>query len=158
MKRRPLFEKIANEDKPAGIGSNAVHNFLRNRMADIQHQYDLLTKVNGPTFVQNVGDAVRGAVASPNKIPHTLIGGGIGAIGGGIAGAIRNKKNKGRNALLGAAIGAGSGAAIGYGSDSLSMYNNPRGFDQLIDAGEIARGGEGRGARQARLIEEYGEQ
>lgn len=50
----------------------------------------------------------------------TLVGGGVGALGGAAVGALMSDKSErsndtGKNVAFGTAVGAGSGAAIGLG-------------------------------------------
>lgn len=51
------------------------------------------------------------------KTSNTVKGAGIGAVAGGIAGAMINKDDRGKGAVIGAALGAGVGGGIGYYMD-----------------------------------------
>lgn len=51
------------------------------------------------------------------KTSNTVKGAGIGALAGGIVGALVNKKDRGKGALIGATLGGGAGAGIGYYMD-----------------------------------------
>lgn len=51
------------------------------------------------------------------KTSNTAKGAGIGAVAGGIAGALINKGDRGKGAVIGAALGAGAGGGIGYYMD-----------------------------------------
>ncbi|MES9967336.1 MAG: OmpA family protein [Sedimenticola sp.] len=51
------------------------------------------------------------------KTSNTAKGAGIGAVAGGIAGAMINKDDRGKGAVIGAALGAGVGGGIGYYMD-----------------------------------------
>lgn len=51
------------------------------------------------------------------KTSNTAKGAGIGAVAGGIAGALINKGDRGKGAVIGAALGAGVGGGIGYYMD-----------------------------------------
>ncbi|MEE9358803.1 OmpA family protein [Candidatus Vondammii sp. HM_W22] len=51
------------------------------------------------------------------KTSNTVKGVGIGAVVGGIAGALANKGDRGKGAVIGAALGAGAGGGIGYYMD-----------------------------------------
>lgn len=51
------------------------------------------------------------------KTSNTVKGAGIGAVAGGIAGALINKDDRGKGAVIGAALGAGVGGGIGYYMD-----------------------------------------
>ncbi len=51
------------------------------------------------------------------KTSNTAKGAGIGAVAGGIAGALINKDDRGKGAVIGAALGAGVGGGIGYYMD-----------------------------------------
>ncbi len=52
-----------------------------------------------------------------SKTSNTAKGAGIGAVAGGIAGALINKGDRGKGAVIGAALGAGAGGGIGYYMD-----------------------------------------
>ncbi len=58
------------------------------------------------------------------KTSNTTKGAGIGAVVGGIAGALANKDNRGKGALIGAAIGAGAGVP---GHAALQGGSHPEG-------------------------------
>lgn len=51
------------------------------------------------------------------KTSNTAKGAGIGALAGGIAGALINKDDRGKGAVIGAALGAGVGGGIGHYMD-----------------------------------------
>jgi len=83
-----------------------------------------LAAEDGMALVKQAKDPV---VEQPSALPGALIGGGVGAVGGGLANYFmqknldekEGKKTHGmRSALIGAALGAMPGAAIGYGVQS----------------------------------------
>ena len=51
------------------------------------------------------------------KSSNTVKGAGIGAVAGGIVGALINKDDRGKGAAIGAVLGAGVGGGIGYYMD-----------------------------------------
>jgi len=52
-----------------------------------------------------------------SKTSNTAKGAGIGAVAGGIAGALIKKDDRGKGAVIGAALGAGVGGGVGYYMD-----------------------------------------
>jgi len=61
------------------------------------------------------GQAVAGCASMSEEQKGATIGAGAGAILGGVAGAVLDKKNPGRGAAIGAAAGAALGGAAGWG-------------------------------------------
>ena len=55
-----------------------------------------------------------GAASDPNR---TAVYGGLGALAGAAAGALINHDNRGKGALIGAAVGGAAGAGYGYYAD-----------------------------------------
>jgi hypothetical protein len=60
--------------------------------------------------------------AMSDRARAMLIGGGIGAAGGGIAGGMSDEEHSARNALLGAGLGGAMGAGAGYGVNELLAH------------------------------------
>jgi len=63
---------------------------------------------------QNPYQQQGGAASDPNR---TAVYGGLGALAGAAAGALINHDNRGKGALIGAAVGGAAGAGYGYYAD-----------------------------------------
>ena len=64
------------------------------------------------------GCQTQDAYTGESKVNNTTKGAGIGALSGAALGALVNKNDRGKGALIGAGVGAASGAGIGYYMDN----------------------------------------